>query len=207
MDLILDSWNELNILEYYDFQKTLISDKKSCEWEQKIINTTLTCYGKTASKATLIAKQIKKGNFLEFLDKVKIKTFFDSIVVAYLICEIKDFDLFKSKLKEYVLTIDNWASSDKLNFKKKDKEKLYLLSKEFLLNKKPFVRRTGVNIYFELIRDEKYLDKTFSILDSLKEEKEYFVNMCASWLLCECFSKYRDKTLEYFKNNDTNAFI
>lgn len=207
MNYILDTWNEENILEYYNEQTKLIGDKKSCEWEQKIINTSLPCYGKTASKATKIAKQIKKGNFIEFLDKVQIKTFFDSIVVACLICYIKDFNLFKEKLEKYVLTIDNWASSDKLDFKRKEKEELYLLSKKFLKSDKPFVRRTALNFYFKLISEEKYVDKVFEVLDGLKEETEYYVNMCAAWLLCDCFIKYREKTLNYFKRNNTNAFI
>lgn len=207
MNFIKDSWKKEDILEYNKEQKNLIGDKKSCEWEKKIINTTLPCYGKTASKATSVAKEIKKGNFLEFLNLVEIKTFFDSIVVACLICYIKDFDLFSKKLKEYVLTIDNWASSDKLDFKRKEKEKLYILSKEFLNSDMPFVRRTGLNIYFKLITEEKYVDKVFEVLDNLRFEKEYYVNMCASWLLCDCFIKYRSKTLEYFKNNKTNSFI
>lgn len=207
MNYIKTSWKTKDIIEYYNEQKNLIGDKKSCEWEQKIINTSLPCYGKTASKATAVAKEIKKGNFLEFLDLVEIKTFFDSIVVACLICKIKDFNLFSKKLKEYVLTIDNWASSDKLDFKRKEKAELYILSKEFLTSDKPFVRRTGLNIYFKLISDEYYVDKVFEILDSLKNETEYYVNMCAAWLLCDCFVKSRNKTLEYFKKNKTNSFI
>ena len=87
------------------------------------------------------------------------------------------------------------------------KEKPYLLSKEFLNSNMPFVRRTGLNIYFKLITEEKYVDKVFEVLDNLRSEKEYYVNMCASWLLCDCFIKYRFKTLEYFKNNKTNSFI
>ncbi len=207
MDLIKSSWNKYDILDFYEYEKSFIGDEKSCKWEQKIINTSLPCYGKTVTKAKAVAKEIRKGNYLEFVDNLKVKTFFDSIVLGVLICSIKDFDVFSRELKKYSLTIDNWASSDTLSFKKRDKEKLFSLSKEFLSSDKPFFRRNCVNIFFELIHDEKYLDSAFELLDSLKDEKEYYVNMCASWLLCECFTKYRDKTLEYFKNNNSNEFI
>ena len=45
------------------------------------------------------------------------------------------------------------------------------------------------------------------ISDINKDENEYYVNMSAAWLLCECFIKQREATLKYFKNNTTNNFI
>ena len=110
-------------------------------------------------------------------------------------------------MDRFVVTIDNWASTDTLSFKKRDKEKLFALAKKYLQDDKIFVRRTGVNIFFELIKDKNYLNYAFDILNSLKDEKEYYVNMCGAWLLSFCFIGYRDETLEFFKNNSTNAFI
>lgn len=91
--------------------------------------------------------------------------------------------------------------------KGKDKTKLEELSKKYLSSEKPFVRRVGVNIYFALIEDQTYLDKTFEMLNSLKNETEYYVNMSGAWLLSECYTKHRDKTLNFFKTHNTNAFI
>lgn len=91
--------------------------------------------------------------------------------------------------------------------KKGQYNKLLTLSNALIKSKKTFVRRVGILIHFELIKDAKYLDNTFKLLDTLSEEKEYYVNMCAAWLLCECFAKYRNETLAYFKSNKTNNFI
>ena len=82
-----------------------------------------------------------------------------------------------------------------------------MISKEFLKSDKTYVRRTGVGMWFELIKDEKYFDGAFDVLNGLKNETEYYVNMCGAWLLAECFAKNRDKTLGYFKNNCTNDFV
>lgn len=207
MEFVKEIWKKQDIEEYYWFSQTLIGDEKSCTWEQKIVNTKLKCFGKTSDKAKKIVKEIKKGNFVSFIDNLEIKTHLDSLISAYLISIIKDFEVFEQKLDRYVETIDNWASCDTLNFSKKDYVKLSILSKKYLKSKKPFVRRVGINIYFELIKEEKYLDEVFVLLNSLKDEKEYYVNMCASWLLCECFVKYKEKTFGFFRNNSTNAFI
>ncbi len=207
MNLVLDHWTKQDILEYKNFSKTLLGAENEYIWEQKIVNTKLKCFGKTSAKAKILVKDIKKGNFFEFLDNLTIENHLDSLVCAFLISSIKDFEVFETYLNKFVLTIDNWASTDTLRFQKKDKEKLYNLSLKYIKSKLPFVRRTGLNIFFELIKDEHYLLRTFDVLNSLNAETEYYVNMCAAWLLAECFAKHHDATLNYFKNNSTNSFI
>lgn len=207
INLIKSIWTKQDIENFYAFEKTLKSNKSECDWEKKIVNTNLECFGKTSQKAKSIAKEIKKGNFLSFIENFNIKTHFDSILLAYLICYIKDFDLFENHLSKFVKTIDNWASCDTLKFSKRDEKKLFNISKKFLNSEQTFVRRVGLDIFFELIKLDDYVDKCFDVLNDLQTEQEYYVNMCAAWLLAECFIKHREKTLKYFENNTANNFI
>lgn len=208
MNLVLEKWNKNDIAQFRVFEQSLKEkDNKKCEWEQKIVCTRLECFGKTSEKAKAVAREIRKGNAISFVQNLKIETHLDSILVSYLISSIKDFDVFEKQLDVFTKTIDNWASCDTLNFSKHNKRKLFELSQKYLTSDKLFVRRVGVRIYFELIKDEKYLADCFHKIDSLKNENEYYVNMCASWLLCECFIKNRDETLKYFERNKTNSFI
>lgn len=207
MDLIKEHWTNKDIEEFIQYEAELIGDENDCSWEQRIVNTKLKCFGKTSQKAKILTKSIKKGNFYEFLDKFLIKNHLDSLLYAFLVCEIKDFEIFKNYLIKYVNTIDNWASADTLKFQKRNYEQLFSLSRIFLASKKTFVKRVGLNIYFELIKNEKFLPLAFNALNRLGHEQEYYVNMCGAWLLAECFAKYRDQTLKYFTNNSTNSFI
>ena len=207
MELIKTTWKISDIKEFCEFEKTLKGTEKDCIWEQKIVNTNLECFGRTSQKAKDIVKDLKKGNYVEFIQNLKVTNMLESLIVAHLISKIKDFETFKICLSNYVETIDNWASCDTLNFSKQNYEELYSLAKEFLKSEKTFIRRVGVDIYFELIKDEKYLKKAFELLNSLKDETEYYVNMCAAWLLSVCFVKYREETLKFFENNQTNSFI
>lgn len=207
MDFIKETWSEKDFEELRQYEMMIKGSEHDCEWEQRIVNTKLDCVGRTSSKAREVVKQIKKGNYIDFLEKIEIKTHFESIVSAYLINGIKDFKIYEKCLDRLILTVDNWASVDVLKFEKIDKEKLVYLSDKFLKSDKPFARRLGVNFWFELIKDEKYISSAFKILDGLALEKEYYVNMSGAWLLAECMTKNREKTLEYFENSKTNDFV
>lgn len=207
MSFVKQNWNFTDILQFKEYEKSLKSTLKDCAWEQRIVNTKLECFGKTSFKAKQLAKEIKKGNSLSFIENMKIENHLESLLVGYLICNIKNFNLFSNKLEEYVLTIDNWASCDCLKFSKYNKEDLIKLSYKYLNSKHCFVRRVGVNFWFEIIKNENYVDDCFKFLNCLQNEQEYYVNMCGAWLLAEVFTKYKQKAVEYFKNNTTNNFV
>jgi len=204
--LINSSWNDKAFAKYRTYILSILGDNENCEWEQRIVNTNLPCCAKSCSKARQIASKIMKGNYYEFLDKINFENHVDTIVYGYILNQIKDFDLFEKYLMSFVIRIDNWASCDVLKHKKRDKLRLLELCHKLLNNSYLFARRVGVNICFDLVCEE-FLEEIFQILDGLKEEQEYYVNMSGAWLLCECFVKYRDRTKEYFVNNNTNDFI
>lgn len=207
MDLIKEKWDEQDFKLFKTFERGLKRSEHQCKWEQNITQTKLECLGPLSKEVKKVSAEIKRGNFLSFIQNIEIETLFESIVCAKLISSIKNFDVFEKELTSFVNKIDNWASCDSLSFAKHKKENLFILAKKYLANQKTFVRRVGVRIYFELIKDEKYLADCFKMLNNLKAEQEYYVNMCAAWLLCECFIKHRNQTLKFFEENQTNSFI
>lgn len=207
MDLIKDNWTRKDVDEFQKWEFALKGDEYNCKWEQKIVNTSLECFARTSEKAKNVARQIKKGDFCGFLDLIQIKTHFDSLVCVYLINTIKDFELHEKYLDKFILTIDNWASVDTLKFDKLNKDKLVELSKQYLKSELTFARRVGVKICFELIKTSEYLNYAFDVLDSLESETEYYVNMCAAWLLAECVTKYYEQTIRYLENTCANDFV
>ena len=115
-------------------------------------------------------------------------------------------------LEKYILKIskyiDNWSTVDTLKYHIKGSEKQYFeFAKKMFLSKRVFDRRIGVRILFSYKKSSEYLDKIYDLLTTLDKEEEYYVNMAASWLLCELFIHHRDKTLEFIKNNHFNKFI
>lgn len=207
IDLIRDSWTKEDIAAFHEYGNLLKGSDKDCEWEKRIINTSLECLGRTSTKAKEAVSKIKKGNYIEFLRNIEITNHFESICYAHLLSVIKDKYLFRELLDKFVPTIDNWASTDTIRFSIKDTDFLLSIALDYLESSMPFVRRTGLNILLSLAKKEQYLNVIFTRLDMLKSEKEYYVNMCAAWVLSECFIQHREETLEYYKTENTNSFI
>ncbi|MBQ3047915.1 MAG: DNA alkylation repair protein [Clostridia bacterium] len=199
------TWNNADFDDYYLFLNTIKGNDFNCAWEQKIVNTKLPCFSIGSKNTRLIANEIYKGNYTDFLKNIEFRTHVDTLVFAFILNKIKDFDLYEKFLINFSHKVDNWASCDTLKYKNKDKQKLFYLCNKLLVSSYTFARRIAVNILFEFI--SKDIDVIFNILDSLSQEKEYYVNMSAAWLLCECFIKCRQNTLNYFELNKTNSFI
>ena len=206
MDWNIEQWTDRDVQALWQYQQTLMGSQRDCVWEQRIVNTALPCYGRTSAKARAVAKQIARGGYLSLLDILPIRTMFDSLLVAFLLGRIRDFEVFSRYLDAYVPTIDNWASCDSLRFDRHDTPSLRQLSARYLASAKPFVRRVGVNVWFCLLR-RGLAEEAFDLLDGLADETEYYVNMSGAWLLCECFIQYREQTLAYLSRARTNTFI
>lgn len=114
----------------------------------------------------------------------------------------------KKYLDIYSEYVDNWANCDLLTFNIKGNEERYMnLVLKYIRSSRPFKRRIGVKILFEFLDDERYLDDIFMILEQLSDEEQYYVNMIIAWLLSECFVRYRNRTIEIFKNNNLKKFV
>lgn len=206
MNLIKNEWSQKDINALEDYLSSL-ANKDKIEWTKSIINTSLPVHAIKLGILKNFAKDISKGNFESFLEKMPDSSYEILIISAYLINNLKDFDKQEKYLRLYGLKCDNWSNCDTLKFRIKNHESDYLkLSRELVNSKLPFVRRIGVNILFTLLKNDKYLEQIFYILDQFDEETEYYVNMVNAWLICELFIKHRAKTIEYLNKHNLNTF-
>lgn len=207
MYLAREHWT---IFDGEEFKKYLLTFSKGAEksaWEKRIINTSLDCIAVDSKKLNEIAKQIAKGNFLEFLN-LKLRDNYSLFALnGMLISKIKDLEIMKSFLDDYANNCDNWACCDILKFPiSKNKKLFFEWAKEYIVSDKTFIKRIGIRILFGYVKDEEYLPEIFNILNSFKEETQYYVNMANAWLVCELFTKHRNATLKFLQNNNLNDF-
>lgn len=206
MNLIKENWTKEDIEE---FNKYLISikNKDKITWTKNIVNTNKQVLAIKTKELKDIAKQIYRGNYLSFLNNMNFDIYENTIIYAYLIVKIKDFNTLKKYLEIYSNNIDNWSSCDTLKFNIKNNIEDYKkLVNEYIKSNKTFKRRIGIIILFEFIK-QKEIIFIFDIINKLKQEQEYYVNMAIAWLLCECFIKEQNKTIEYLNNNEINIFV
>lgn len=199
-------WTEDNINDFQIYLKTLGNKEKEA-WTKKIINTNLPVLAIKSKSVKEVVKEISKGNYLSFLDLMVWQYYENTIINGSLISKIKDFKTLKKYLDIYSNKADNWATCDILSFNIKNNEPNFIdLTLEYIKSPKPFRRRIGIVILFHFVNDKEYLPKIFDILNSFKDEEDYYVNMVNAWLVCECFIKHRNETLEFLGNHQLNRF-
>lgn len=206
MNLIKDKWNKSDISEFQQYLQTL-GNKEKVKWSKSIINTSLPVLAIKTLEIKNLVGNIVKGNYLSFLDLMVEEYYENTAINGFLITNIEDFDTMKNYLGIYSSKADNWATCDLLSFNIiGNEEKYFNLALEYIKSEKPFVRRIGISILFNFVNNSKYIDKIFDILNGFKNEEHYYVNMINAWLLCECFIKQKEKTLNYLKQNKLNKF-
>lgn len=209
MQLNKSMWNKSDTNEFLEYLNTFSKGKEKGEWEKRIVNTALPCIAMPSTEVDRIAKEIFKGNYLSFLDLWIWENHSCTLIFGKVLSKIKDFDTLIKYLIPYSEKADNWSTIDclRFNFTKSSTNKFLALSKKLALSKHTFSRRLALIILLKALSFGDYTSECFELLNNLKDEKEYYVNMAGAWLLCECVTKYRDKGLEYYKNNSTNDFV
>lgn len=206
MDLIKQKWDLESKSEFIKYLESMRREGKE-EWTRNILNTEMKVLAVKTTDLKKIAKEIKKGDYISFLD-LNLDNYYENIAInGFIISSIKDFAVMKKYLDRYILKVDSWGTCDLLKFNvKNNEENYYKLSQEYRKNELPFARRIGMYILFDFIKNDKYVNKIYESLDEFENEQEYYVNMLNAWLVCELFIKRREMTLKYLENNKLNKF-
>lgn len=206
--LVKEKWNEKEYLEYVEYLKSL-SDQNYKEFHSKLTTTKYEILGIRVPIQRKIAKFISKGNIISFLECSNNCYYEEVMIKGFVLGNIKEKEVLLKYLDDYVSLIDNWAINDgfcnSLKIVLKDKEYWFSYFSKYLKSEEEFRVRVGLIVFLSFYVEEKYLDEIFSLVDKITLDK-YYVNMGIAWLLCECFTKYRDKTLKYLLKSKINTF-
>ncbi len=204
MNILKNIWKEEDINE---FNKYLVSLKKSDSEKRtkKIVYSNKKIIGLNNKECIEIAKQIKKGNYLSFLNLMSFEYYENTLINAYLISKIRKFDLLKKYLDVFVNNIDCSTSCDTLDFYiGKKKEKYFMIALSYLESDNPYARIVAFIILSKYIEDNKYIDEIFNIMNRFYDEEDMNVNTIIAWLFCECFVKQRDKSILFLSEHNLN---
>lgn len=155
-----------------------------------------------------IVKEIKKGDYISFLNNAWFNYHELTIMYCLLLDEIKDFKIFEKYLNILSENTDSWSITDALPHKKLrslHQDRMFELALFYHRSGEPFKIRFGTVILFSFI-EKTYLPTIFTSLNSFTNEKHYYVNMANAWFLCESFIKEREMTLDYLENHKLNKF-
>ena len=183
--------------KYKEFQKPLIPtiDEK-------------TMLGVRTPVLKKLAKDIKKeGIDNTFLHKLPHKYFEENQLHAFIISDIRDYDLCIKELNKFLPYIDNWATCDQLNpkiFKKHKKELLKEINK-WIKNKQLYVVRFGIKMLMSYFLDEDFDKKYIDIVLNIKS-KEYYINMMRAWFFATALAKQYNDAIKVIEKNKLDTF-
>lgn len=156
-----------------------------------------------------IAKDISKGNYIEFLRLLKEEYYEEITLYGFIICNIKDIGDSVNYLNIYKDRINNWASCDLFcsgyKIVVKNKEYFWKYINDNINSNNLWIRRMCFVLILDYYIEEDYLDMIFGLCDKYNTN-DYYVNMAVAWLISICYIKYPDITIKYIKNNKLDDF-
>ncbi len=201
-------WNNKTYQEYIDYLITLKEEQYKI-FHSRLTTTKYEILGIRVPTMRKIAHEISKSDSASFLELCKQDYYEEVMIEGFVLAHIKEKEIVLKYLDHYVDLIDNWAICDSfcnsLKIVKTDKDFWFQYFKKYLNCKEEFKIRVALIVYLNFYIEENYLTEIFNLIDTLTIDK-YYVNMGMAWLLCECFTKYREETLKFLLKSKINTF-
>lgn len=144
---------------------------------------------------------LKQGDVTEFLEDLPHRYFDEYQLHAFILSEIKDFQLCIMYVSEFLPYIDNWATCDQLSpkvFKKHRRELLHKIE-EWLSSDRTYTVRFAVGMLMEHFLDEDFDIRYPEMVSGIRSE-EYYINMMTAWYFATALAKQYDVILPFIED-------
>ena len=181
-----------------------MQDEKYRDFNSKLIPTVdkESMIGVRTPDLRKYAKQlVKREDVREFLHSVPHKYFDENQIHAFVLAEIKDFEVCIEEVKNFLPYIDNWATCDQLSpkvFKKYHKELLPFI-REWIRSDKTYTVRFSIGMLMKHFLDENF-DLEYPAMVAEVRSEEYYINMMTAWYFATALAKQYEQVLTFIEN-------
>lgn len=178
-------------LKYKDFHSKLIPTVPN----ELVIGVRMPVLRKLAKE---FYKSEKSNEFLKILPH---KYYEENNIHAFLIENIKYFDIAITETEIFLPFIDNWATCDSFlpPVFKKNQEKLLPIVLKWLKSDKPYTIRYGIVVLMKLYSDEHFKSEFLQCVSKIRCD-EYYVKMAVAWYFAEFLAKQYYLAIPYIEN-------
>ncbi|MBQ6022845.1 MAG: DNA alkylation repair protein [Clostridia bacterium] len=148
-----------------------------------------------------LAKQMLKNGAAEgFLSELPHAYFDENQLHAFILSEMKDFDVCITAVEAFLPYIDNWATCDQLSPKafKKSPERLLPFIDVWLASDKTYTVRFGVGILMQHFLDERFSPEYPEKVAAVSSD-EYYINMMIAWYFATALAKQYKSVLPFIE--------
>ncbi len=178
------------IMQNIDSTLIELSDKKLSEFNTKLTDTKLKILGIKIPILRDLARAVPEIEILQNISFDNIDSLEKSIYMGLLIGRIKDEQIAKNLLCEFVKIVDNWATCDVFcgDFKIVKKHPEYFLDTvlQFIKSDEEFVCRVGIILLMKYYLRILPADQIIYLLKDTPRDK-YYVSMAVAWCLAEYY--------------------
>lgn len=185
-------------LDYKQFHAKLIPDIS----QDRIIGVRIPEIRKIAKRL------IMENKSCDFIKELPHFFYEENNLHAFIISEIKDYNLLIKELDRFLEYVDNWATCDSLRPKVFSKNKERLISDVYRWLKKTdeYTVRFAVEVLMVHFLDEDF-DVTF--LDTVADinSDKYYVNMMKAWYFATALAKQWDSSVVFLETGKLDDFV
>ena len=150
-----------------------------------------------------LAKKLKDEKDIDiFLSTLPHKYLEENSLHAYLIEQIKDYDLCVKEINKFLPYIDNWGTCDTLRPKcfKKNTDKLFNEIKKWIKSNHTYTIRFAIGMLMTYYLDNNFNQEHLDMVASVKSD-EYYIKMMIAWYFATALAKQYDSAIVYLENN------
>jgi len=155
------------------------------------------------------AKELMKTDAAdEFLTQLPHQYFDENQLHAFIISEMKDYDVVLAALEKFLPYVDNWATCDQLRPKvfKKYPDKLITAIRAWLASTETYTIRFGIGMLMCHYLDENFKPEYLEWAANIRSE-EYYISMMLAWYFATALAKQYDATIPYIENNRFSTWV
>ncbi len=188
-----------------------LQDKKYRDFQSKLLPTINpdTIIGvRTPDLRSFAKKLVKASKYQNFIDNLPHKYFDENQLHAFIISEIKDYDLCIKYVNDFLPYVDNWATCDQMSPKVFNKKHNSLIKeiKKWITSKKTYTIRFAIGMLMQHYLDDDFKEEYLDLVSSVKSD-EYYVNMMIAWYFATALAKQYDIAVSYIENNVLDTWV
>lgn len=148
-----------------------------------------------------IAKDmLKSGQYKDFILCLPHKYFEENQLHAFILSEIRDFDMVLKEVERFLPFVNNWATCDQMS-PRVFKKNLTIMEKyisKWIKSKDVYTVRFAVKNLMQYWLDDNFDIKYADMVANIKSD-EYYINMMRAWYFATAAAKQFDAVLLYFQ--------
>ncbi len=189
---------ELKDEKYRDFHSALMPTVD----KEKIIGV------RVPDLRKLSKELMKDGSGPEFINILPHKYYEEDNIHAFIIEQIKNFEICLNETERFLPFIDNWATCDMFSPKifVKHTDIIFNKSLEWIKSEKTYTIRYGIGMLMRYFLDEGFNDDILRIVSEIKSD-EYYVNMMIAWFFATALAKQYDSAVIYIEKQRLSPWI